>query len=499
MSAAAFGRLSAAEQRALLVRVYRQRLEQSHNLFYEVEEIQRGYKNDHGKPGKPSNNIPSYRWIYRHWRLGESFRGEQEWFDKITDAAPASCSSHVFNAAEGVARNTSIDKTGKSPSQGQVQYPISDGGGAMYRYWFEQKGDEHSEIIDDYIFSSLIRHQDQFEIKAPVADGKVQLTIPWQLSFMKKPGGKRVFVLDPQKAFLPIRSESRWDDLTFVRGKPEWRMERFEVQESRLVGGVWLPTKVKHEEANSVMRDNIAVHDVKVLRVEPGAVKPSVFFLPFTVGMEVADTIEGATYVADAQGNPVNPKVNPDWKSPPPVGWVKHASSMLSNYSPADRAKLDAERKSLDKKNGRERRVYEATLKVMRSSAPLDDRIEAGLNALRTCPLDIDNDFKPWASVIRELIDYGKPAVPKLTAELDRTEKDKMLRDLAFVLRGIGDPRAAPALIRVIPRLSRIGGGDYAFEMEGDPKLVQFMLEHDNEHVGKKRPALIGRPTFISY
>ena len=82
----------------------------------------------------------------------------------------------------------------------------------------------------------------------------------------------------------------------------------------------------------------------------------------------------------------------------------------------------------------------------MRSSAPLDERIEAGLNVLRKYPIEIDNDFKPWASVIRELIEDGKPAVPKLTAELDRTQRDKMLRDLAFVLRGIGDPRAAPAL-----------------------------------------------------
>ena len=62
---------------------------------------------------------------------------------------------------------------------------------------------------------------------------------------------------------------------------------------------------------------------------------------------------------------------------------------------------------------------------------------------LRTYPTDIDRDVKPRDSVIRELIEIGKPAVPKLTAELDRTE-EPMLSDLAFVLRAIGDPRAAP-------------------------------------------------------
>ena len=38
MSAEAFGRLSAAEQRALLVRVFQRHLEHSHNLYYETDE-----------------------------------------------------------------------------------------------------------------------------------------------------------------------------------------------------------------------------------------------------------------------------------------------------------------------------------------------------------------------------------------------------------------------------------------------------------------------------
>jgi hypothetical protein len=63
-----------------------------------------------------------------------------------------------------------------------------------------------------------------------------------------------------------------------------------------------------------------------------------------------------------------------------------------------------------------------------------------------------------WAGAVRELIEIGKPAVPELVAELDRTDHDAELRALGFVLRGIGDVRAVPALIRAIPRTLRPGG-----------------------------------------
>ena len=66
MSAEAFGRLSAAEQRALLVRVFQRRLEQSHNLYYETEQFDRNYENHNGDPGKPWKKVPLIRRQFRH-------------------------------------------------------------------------------------------------------------------------------------------------------------------------------------------------------------------------------------------------------------------------------------------------------------------------------------------------------------------------------------------------------------------------------------------------
>ena len=54
-----------------------------------------------------------------------------------------------------------------------------------------------------------------------------------------------------------------------------------------------------------------------------------------------------------------------------------------------------------------------------------------------------------------------------------------MLRDLGFVLRGIGDPRAPAAFIRAIPRMANPSGSDCGFFIDGDPKLENFLREHD--------------------
>ena len=87
--------------------------------------------------------------------------------------------------------------------------------------------------------------------------------------------------------------------------------------------------------------------------------------------------------------------------------------------------------------------------------------------------------------------------MPKLTAELDRTEKKTTLRALGFVLREIGDPRAVPALIRAIPRLYGSSGSDCGIIIPGEPELTKFMKQHDNSAKDKKDKSDVfdwGRP-----
>jgi hypothetical protein len=98
-----------------------------------------------------------------------------------------------------------------------------------------------------------------------------------------------------------------------------------------------------------------------------------------------------------------------------------------------------------------------------------------------------------WAKTIRELATIGKPAVPELIAELDRTDRDATLRSLAFTLRAIGDPRAVPALVRAIPKALRPPGSDCAV-LVVDPELRAFMKAHDYDKDDRSDYVYCGRP-----
>ena len=98
-----------------------------------------------------------------------------------------------------------------------------------------------------------------------------------------------------------------------------------------------------------------------------------------------------------------------------------------------------------------------------------------------------------WAQTIRELATIGKPAVPELVAELDRTDRDATLRSLAFSMRAIGDPRAVPALIRSIPKALRPPGSDCGINI-ADPDLRAFMLAHQNYKNDRATHVACGRP-----
>jgi hypothetical protein len=95
-----------------------------------------------------------------------------------------------------------------------------------------------------------------------------------------------------------------------------------------------------------------------------------------------------------------------------------------------------------------------------------------------------------WAGALRELTQIGKPAVPELVAELDRTERNTTLRGLAFALRAVGDPRAVPALFRALGKKALYSGSDCATAVL-DPALMDFMLANDDSHqlpAGPRRP-----------
>jgi beta-lactamase regulating signal transducer with metallopeptidase domain/thiol-disulfide isomerase/thioredoxin len=100
-----------------------------------------------------------------------------------------------------------------------------------------------------------------------------------------------------------------------------------------------------------------------------------------------------------------------------------------------------------------------------------------------------------YARQMRELVQIGKPAVPALCAALDRTQLDRPMRLLGFTLRAIGDPAAAPALIRAIPKTLEPPGSDYRMSLPY-PDLLAFMTANqlDAGQAGRMNGFGIGRP-----
>ena len=199
ISAAEFSRLTASDQRDLLVRIFQRRLEHAKNIYYETDRISRSYENRDGVPGKLSDKSPVSRSKYGHWRLGDSFRMDTYNYKNLNSADYWIFSSSGVNAEEGIGRSTQIITDEKRQPTAQVLYPFEPQSSDGYNYWLNGKNSRENNMLGEYIFPYLLDHKEQFDIKAPAVGDKVQLSVPWQPWWTDKPGGKRTYILDPQK------------------------------------------------------------------------------------------------------------------------------------------------------------------------------------------------------------------------------------------------------------------------------------------------------------
>ncbi len=117
--------------------------------------------------------------------------------------------------------------------------------------------------------------------------------------------------------------------------------------------------------------------------------------------------------------------------------------------------------------------------------ADQQQRVRELVYVLRHMPT-VFSGFDQWVAAIKELVEIGKPAVPELVAELDRTERDLTMRAIGYTLRAITDPRAVPVLIRTLPK-APVRTSDCALQI-GDRELRKFMMEH---HIDTTKPSKV--------
>ena len=105
-----------------------------------------------------------------------------------------------------------------------------------------------------------------------------------------------------------------------------------------------------------------------------------------------------------------------------------------------------------------------------------DKRVDAIIEEFRKLNHTVD-ECEIWCLLMRELVTIGKPAVLPLCKEFEATDQQRMMRRLAFALRAIGDPRAVPTLIRVLPKTLQPPMSDFGL-IVADNELAVFMRKH---------------------
>ncbi len=157
--------------------------------------------------------------------------------------------------------------------------------------------------------------------------------------------------------------------------------------------------------------------------------------------------------------------------------WTREAKPiMVAEGETIDCVITQEVRKTGDEKMAEARKVF------ARLPADKEARIKAIIEHFRALNNTVD-ETELWCLMMRDLVEIGSPAVPALCDELERTNKQRMLRRLGFALRAINDPRSVPALIRAIPKGLQPSMSDYGLIVENQD-LAAFMQQHE---LGKSR------------
>jgi thiol-disulfide isomerase/thioredoxin len=293
-----FRRLSPTDQRSLLRSAFERRLLLAKNIHYEA--LLRGHTNKYqdGKIAELTHNLNGRN--YRHWRLGDSYRiaSEKGGPDvlKPTEFAESGFDSATRIVTSTVRFNTTPRTFGRIDVD--QSHDIREN---RYAYWLDGKPDHNNEA--DFLIRCAVDQFDHSKIEAPVNQDNVRFTFPWQPPWSNKPLGTRELILDPRKGFLPIEGMAHLE-VPRSDGSLIWRSEEFFVEASRLVGDVWMPTKLKEQiRASSTGPDHIAVWETEVTKIGAGTVTADDLIVLLPEGTEVVDALQGMSFVVGPGGD----------------------------------------------------------------------------------------------------------------------------------------------------------------------------------------------------
>ena len=313
-------------QRAVLTHAFSRRLEHARNLHFVADTVREEYESDRGEPVGTARATPRLPDRIDHWQLGTSYRMDITSYGTRAMNEVALVRSLGFDAQEGVSRRT---RRGSDDDRHYGRIDMEEPSlirRNAYRYWLAGE----CPFRGVFLFRDLLAREDEYRIERAPDEQYVQLTVGFPR------GGTRVVVLDPRKGFLPIQSDAYRESVA-RDGTVRSYSEKFRVEESRLVGDVWMPVVLKIMIDSSAIPGIVTVDSYVVSHIEHGSVTPKDIEVHFPENTDVVDAIRGVTFVAGPDGRPLGGLVEPVFKRIDPREIVGPSSGTGSKGEPVIR------------------------------------------------------------------------------------------------------------------------------------------------------------------
>jgi hypothetical protein len=287
--------LSPPEQRNFIAKVFEKRITQARNFRFTARQ---SFANRSWKDGTVGEPIPGvgFRRLLNYHRYEHAYKLETQMFryEEQDWASAVQVATSAYNLKSGEGRAV-FSRPAKSILSGRIctrnDRVVDD---ARYVFWLSG---EHP-TPGAYLFQMLLAQKEEWQIAVGSKANLIRLRCPW--SPYEGWTGEKDIELDCDRGLMPVFCKGR------SQSGDNWRIENFEVFESKLVGDVFMPTRMRELVSGNVLGPNVVTaYDTDIMDMSAGDVKKEDADLVFPEGTEVVNEIEGTGYHVGPDGKPV--------------------------------------------------------------------------------------------------------------------------------------------------------------------------------------------------
>lgn len=251
-----FNRLPPQSKSRMVHAAFRHRLEHAQNISYDSTMVLRNHRYDTSIGGVVWEGL---KYGYQHWKLGDSYLVKTRLYGAPSSVLPKRTVWSSYDDRKGVTEHSKgVIKTNR------------------YSYWLDGQDNGFAE----HLFVRLANARENYVFPEIDSNVLVSLEVPWEPYGIDGADGVWRYELDPLKGFLPISGQGSW------RKAEKWRNEQFDVLDSTLVSGVWMPTSLKEiVRASTASKGQASVYLTTVSEIAQGTVTRVQLDVEFQEGM----------------------------------------------------------------------------------------------------------------------------------------------------------------------------------------------------------------------